>query len=205
MFMILIIVLLNLFISYWNAKQAGKVWAEVKAIGGWIRLVTWCAVIQSVIGFTFSYAIILGLGAHELGFLSAKALSFMMSFTYILIIVPALGSGLVLTINSWIQFSRDKSLSNLGVASYNTFAQAYNTYRAIQDIGPAFSEVLSGFGGLFDGDSDDEEDTMVKLAIGLVIVAALAGVVSTAVIVKRNAGTLPVSESVRESRALEYK
>lgn len=204
MFMILVIVLLNLFISYWNAKQAGKVWAEVKAIGGWIRLVTWCALIQSVIGFTFSYAIILGMGAHELGFLSAKALSFMMSLTYILIIVPALGSGLVITIQSWIQFSRDKSLSNLGAASYNTFAQAYNTYRAIQDIGPAFSEVLRGFGNLFD-DSRDDEDTMLKLAIGLVVVAALSGLVSTAVIVQRNAGTLPVSDRIRESRALEYK
>lgn len=38
MFMMLIIMLINLGISFYNARSAGQVWAESKAIGGWLRL-----------------------------------------------------------------------------------------------------------------------------------------------------------------------
>ena len=71
------------------------------------------------------------------GYLPPAMLGVMMNLIYIMIIVPLIGSGIFITIQSWIAFARDKSLSNLGVAGWNTFAQAYNTYNAIQSFGPA--------------------------------------------------------------------
>ena len=92
----------------------------------------------------------------------------MMNLTYVLIIIPALGSGFAITIHSWIAFAREKSLANLGMAGWNTFAQAYNTYNAVQNFGAAFSNVSESLGGLFSGDSDsDDASTMgLVLAIG---------------------------------------
>lgn len=204
MFMLLLVVILNLGISFWNARAAGQVWAESKGVGGWIRVIAWCAVIQATVGFTSSYAILLGFGMNELGYLPAKYFKLMMSMTYLLIIIPALGSGLIITIHSWIQLAREKSLANLGTTGWNTFAQAYNTYNAINGIGSAFGDVVDGLGGLFSSKDDEDSNGMAVLAIGLVILAALAGVATTYAIVKSYAGTLPVPESV-ERRKLAYR
>ena len=37
----LLIVAIGLGVAYWNARIAGKIWLESKAVGGWIRVVAW--------------------------------------------------------------------------------------------------------------------------------------------------------------------
>ena len=99
-------------------------------------------------------------------------LGVMMNLIYIMIIVPLIGSGIFITIQSWIAFARDKSLSNLGVAGWNTFAQAYNTYNAIQSFGPALDSVQQGLGGLFSDDGDSDNSTArVILLVAIVLLA----------------------------------
>ncbi len=204
MIMLFLLVLLNIGISFWNARQAGKAWAESKGAGGWIRIIVWCAAIQAAVGFTSSYAILLGTLAYQLGYLPPQAIQFMMSLTYILLIVPALGSGLAITIHSWIAFARDKSLANLGMAGWNTFAQAYNTYNAIENFGPALSNVMDGMGDVFSSDSDS--DSSMARVLVLVAIAVLAGLLTTSVIIQRYAASIPVSENVRYSRRdLEFR
>ncbi len=39
--MLILVLGLNLVISFLNARNVGRVWAETKAIGGWIRVVAW--------------------------------------------------------------------------------------------------------------------------------------------------------------------
>ena len=141
MLMLVLVLGLNLVISFLNARNVGHVWAESKAVGGWIRLLAWCGAIQSAAGFTFVYAVVVGYIAVSTGYLPTAMLGVMMNLIYIMIIVPLIGSGIFITIQSWIAFARDKSLSNLGVAGWNTFAQAYNTYNAIQSFGPALDSV----------------------------------------------------------------
>ena len=105
---------------------------------------------------------------------------------------------------SWIAFARDTSLSNLGVAGWNTFAQAYNTYNAIQSFGPALDSVQQGLGGLFSDDGDSDNST--ARVILLVAIVLLAGVLTTSVIVRRYEASLPVSEEIRRgTRDLEYR
>ena len=38
MLMLVLVLGLNLVISFLNARNVGRVWAESKAVGGWIRL-----------------------------------------------------------------------------------------------------------------------------------------------------------------------
>ncbi|WP_051635159.1 hypothetical protein [Selenomonas sp. ND2010] len=204
MAMLIGVMILNLVISFLNARNVGRIWAESKAVGGWIRLLAWCGAIQSAVGFTFVYAIVVSYIAVSTGYLPASMLGLLSSLIYLMIIVPAIGSGIIITIQSWINFAREKSLMNLGVAGWNTFAQAYNTYNAIQSFGPALDTVQEGLGGLFDGDGDSDNSTMRVLLLAAIIL--LAGVMTTTVIIRRYEASLPVSEAVRSgNRDLEYR
>ncbi len=204
MAMLIGVMILNLVISFLNARNVGRIWAESKAVGGWIRLLAWCGAIQSAVGFTFVYAIVVSYIAVSTGYLPASMMGVLSSLIYLMIIVPAIGSGIIITIQSWINFAREKSLMNLGVAGWNTFAQAYNTYNAIQSFGPALDTVQEGLGGLFDGDGDSDNSTMRVLLLAAIIL--LAGVVTTTVIIRRYEASLPVSEAVRSgNRDLEYR
>ena len=202
--MIFLILLLNLGISFFNARSVGKVWAESKAVGGWIRLLAWCGAIQAAVGFTFVYAYVVGFIAVTSGYLSASTMNIFSSLMYVMLIVPAIGTGIIITIQSWINFVREKSLMNLGVAGWNTFAEAYNMYNAVQSFGGALDTVQNGLGGLFDSDGDSDSST--ARVILLAAIALLAGVLTTSVIIRRYEATLPVSEEVRRgTRDLQFR
>lgn len=189
MFLFLLIILANLGISYWNAKQAGRVWAESKAVGGWVHTMTWCAAIQSAAGFTMVYAEIIAIVAYQMNYISGSTLELAFNLLYLMIILPILGTGFAITIQSWINVKREKSLANLGVAGWNTFATAYNTYGAIRNVGAAFDNVRKSFGDMKSSDDDNK-------ALVIVIVALLAGIITTMLIIRMNAGTLPVPDQV---------
>ena len=202
--MIFLILLLNLGISFFNARSVGKVWAESKAVGGWIRLLAWCGAIQAAVGFTFVYVYVVGFIAVTSGYLSASTMNIFSSLMYVMLIVPAIGTGIIITIQSWINFVREKSLMNLGVAGWNTFAEAYNMYNAVQSFGGALDTVQNGLGGLFDSDGDSDSST--ARVILLAAIALLAGVLTTSVIIRRYEATLPVSEEVRRgTRDLQFR
>ncbi len=204
MLLLIGVMILNLVISFLNARNVGRVWAESKAVGGWVRVLTWCGAIQSAVGFTFVYAIVIAYIAVSTGYLPPQMLNVLMSLVYLLIIIPAIGSGILITIQSWINFARDKSLMNLGMAGWNTFAQAYNTYNAIQSFGPALDTVQEGLGGLFDGDGDSDNSSLRVILLAAIVL--LAGVMTTTVIIRRYEASLPVSEEVRRgNRDLQYR
>lgn len=204
MLLLIGVMILNLVISFMNARNVGRVWAESKAVGGWVRVLTWCGAIQSAVGFTFVYAIVIAYIAVSTGYLPPQMLNVLMSLVYLLIIIPAIGSGILITIQSWINFARDKSLMNLGMAGWNTFAQAYNTYNAIQSFGPALDTVQEGLGDLFDGDGDSDNSSLRVILLAAIVL--LAGVMTTTVIIRRYEATLPVSEEVRRgNRDLQYR
>ena len=109
MLMLFLVLGLNLVISFLNARNVGRIWAESKAVGGWVRLLAWCGAIQSAAGFTFVYAVVVGYIAVSTGYLPAAMLGVMMNLICIMLIVPLIGSGIFITIQSWIAFARDKS------------------------------------------------------------------------------------------------
>lgn len=185
MLWIVLILALNLVISWWNARVCGQAWAEANALGGFGKVLIWSGAIQSAIGFSMIYIFLMaGLGAVT-GFLPAAIIKGMMSLWYLAIIVPALGTGLIITVHSWIAAYRERDFASIGTAAYNTIAQAHNMYGAIDGIGKA----LSGVGDLFDSD-----DPKAGIAIVLVIVALGGGILTTWALIRKYAGTLPLPQ-----------
>ncbi len=179
--------ILNLVISFLNARAAGQIWAESKAVGGWVRALVWSAVIQSAIGFTSVYAVIAAYIAVSVGYFTQEQAQMFSQGTYVLLIIPSIGSGLVITLQSWINLAREKSLRSLGIAGWNTFAQVYNTYRAVT----SFSSAFKGISGAFK--SRDRKNANVLI---LIILVAALGCLTTYGIVQKYAGTLGVPKDV---------
>jgi disulfide bond formation protein DsbB len=111
------------------------------------------------------------------------------------IIFPALGTGFIITIESWIAAYRDRRLMNIGLAAYNTFAQIHNTMGAINTIGPAFQAVGKMFASVAVGRGDAKGKVAilgVTIAIAVVGISLCAGAILTTVLIHRYAGTVPL-------------
>lgn len=191
---LIFIVVINLLISWFNAKSTGKIWLESKAVGGWVRLMAWCGAIISAVGFTYCYSIIITMGLLMTNTISEQIAQYVFNLTYLLVVVPIIGAGLIVTINSWIMFARERSLKNLGVASWNTFAQAFNMYNALDGVPSAFSSISDLFD--FDGDSDNAKSMIV---IAIVLFAVVGGIATTMYIMQKEYGQLGVSQEIRDS------
>jgi len=91
---------------------------------------------------------------------------------------------------------RERRLADLGLAAYNTFAQAHNMLSAIDSIGPALQSVGDMLPSAISDDRDDVATTAGKvgLLIALLVASAAvsAGVILTIVLIRRYAGTLPL-------------
>ena len=187
---LIVLLVINLGISYWNARVCGKVWNDAKALGGWLKLVVWSGAIQSAVGFSSVLLAILGYGAHVAGYLPAKAAHGMLSLWYLLVIIPVLMSGWIITVQSWISLARDRSLMNMASTGWNTYASISNTVDAFTSIGGAVKGVKNLFSEV-DDDSSAPGLAIVVAAVGLVLCSVFGGALLTACIIQANKGTLP--------------
>lgn len=180
------LLLLNFGISWFNARSVGHSWADSKAIGGWPRLITWCAAIMSAAGFTWCYLIVLAMIAGATGLLAFEYVRVALEVGYLIIFLPILGSGLGIWIDSLTTAWRRRDAVSIGAAGWNTFAQVHNTYEAVSAI-PGIFEHL---GDVFEGsDSDDVKGKALLLVLLLVLLALCAGVFTTVAIVRTTART----------------
>lgn len=183
-FMFFILFIINLVISAYNAWSVGKSWADVQAIGsGWQKIVVISAFIMSGCGFTWCYLIVFALIGNGLGYLDMETVTMVLYLGYAVIILPVLGSGAAIWIDSVTTAYRHRDLGSVGTAAWNTFAQAHNTYRAIRDLGT----VLKALGQFFKGGRSKGKAQL--LVIVLVVIALLLGFITTYVIVMMSAGS----------------
>ena len=192
-----LILALNFGISWWNARTCGRAWVESKAVGGGIRVLVWCGAIQSAIGFSsvFLFPLIFVANALFPDYFTDEYLNGALSLWYLTIIFPALGTGFIITIESWIAAYRQHSVANLGVAAYNTLAQVHNTMAAIDGLRPAFESVGKMFASAMSGRGDARGKAAIlglMIAILVVGLALAAGSILTAVLIHRYAGTVPL-------------
>ena len=183
----------NLGISWYNAKLCGRVWAEAKALGGWPWFLAWCGAVMAACGFTDCYLILLGSIAHGLGYLPEKYLELSFKLGYLLTLLPVLGSGLVIWANSLILAWRERDLKSAGFAAWNTLAMAHNAFDAVTSAPEAFNDLLEAFanrksGGDSDWGKGDTENKLLFLAVLLALFALFAGVMTTVLIIKAQAG-----------------
>jgi len=208
--LIFFILVLNFGLSWWNAYAVGRVWAETKAYGGFARLVAWSGAIMSACGFTYVYVIILGVGFQAIApfFLEPEQIARLPRYTeaifslgYVMIILPVIGSGLIIAVHSWMVAWRERTFSSGTVATYNTLADVYNIYQAVSYTPKA----LGNISGIFGGD-DDDDNGLVAIVVILVLCAAIGGVVTTVIILRRAAkmSAREGSRKIRDLRQAEF-
>lgn len=190
---IFLILLLNLGISFWNAKAVGNAWVEAKHAGGWNYFMCWMGALMSALGFTYCYSIIAIFGAVAAGYLDIRAAEAALSLSYLLVIPGVLFAGYAIMLDSWARAYRERSIASVGIAGYNTFANIYNTYNAIKDVPDAWHNVTDFF-------KNSDDDSGKALILLLVVAAALAGFITTYFIVTTTAANdepLPTFQPAR--------
>jgi hypothetical protein len=193
---VILVWVVNFGISIWNAYAVGKAWVETKYSGGWPRFVAWAGAVMSASGFSWCYLIILTYAGYQLGWLDNDHVSMAMSLGYILLIPAVLSSGMVITLDSWARTYRRTTLMNLGRSAWNSYAQIHNTFHAIGDMDKAFGNVIDGLSAKGSGGGDKKGGALVFILVFvLVMLALISGVLTTAVIISRVAGTTPLPEA----------
>lgn len=183
MFVVFGLLLLNFAISFLNAWGCGRTWDETKDEGGIPHFLNWCAATMSACGFTWCYTILFAMiGAvipitQEDGttamLLDEESVQAVLELGYVVVILPVLGSGLALTVNSWNRFWQRRSLGSGVEAGYNTFAQVHNTYNAVRALPSIFDHL-----GEFFGDSE-KKDFRGVLVLIIVAVGLFGGILTT--------------------------
>jgi hypothetical protein len=93
---LILLLLLNFVISWFNAWSVGRSWAETKAFGGLPRFFAWCGSVMSACGFTWCYLVLLVIINHAIPWkyqLPPKYEEAMFRLGYLMIILPVIGSG----------------------------------------------------------------------------------------------------------------
>lgn len=177
--LLIAILLLNTGISWWNCYAVGSSWDEAKIAGGFTYLLCWCGAVQSAVGFSMLLVMLEILVVSMTGKLPPEAINAIGGLWYLAIVVPAIGTGIIITLHSWQVAIRDRSAGNLASAAYNTFATAHNLYSAIEDVPKAWSGVGEFFGDAFKGSDSDGKGKLALLVILLVVLALVGGVLIT--------------------------
>lgn len=192
---------INFGISVWNAYAVGKVWVEAKHEGGWHRFMCWMGAIMSACGFTWCYLSFLALSASYFHWISEQQTIIALDLGYVLLIPFMLFAGYAITLDSWAQAYRQGGFWNYGAAAWNTYASIHNTFSAWQNLGSAFTSLGGFFGGSNKSrNNDNNSPSGLVVVILLVALALFGGVLTTATIIRRVAGTesLPQEEGMRD-------
>lgn len=167
-FLFLIILALNIAISFWNARVCGLIWEDAKREGGWTIVLAWSGLIQSAIGFSMIFIFGEAMIAAGMGY--PKVAKAMASLWYIAIIVPLIGTGLIITVHSVIVAWKERDFSSIATAAWNVGATAHNLYEAPGALPAAWDAITS----VTSASSDDEDASPLSQLIGPLIALAVA-------------------------------
>ncbi|MDR0886054.1 MAG: hypothetical protein LBN22_06825 [Clostridiales Family XIII bacterium] len=181
------LLIINFVISWFNAKNTGKIWTESKHIGGAMRVTAIAGYTMAIAGFTLVYVMILMIivsyAGPATGYMSASQASYLTSLigdmSYILIATAIIPSGIIITINSIISFWRRKSLVGGGIAAWNTIATARNVMNATRAMPSAFGRIIEAT------KKQRGNGAILMLALAIVLLAVLGGYFTASAIVKK--------------------
>jgi hypothetical protein len=131
---VIVIWVLNLFLSIWNAYTTGKVWVEARHAGGGRRFMAWMGYLMASLGFSWNILLLAALVLRSTGVMTHPQVELFIDTGYVLVIPGFLFSGYAIMFQSWANAYRNHSVRNMGVAAYNTFANLYNAYSAINSF-----------------------------------------------------------------------
>ena len=189
--LIWLIVAVNLWISWHNAKVIGLDWIESKYIGGWVRFMCWMGWLQSALGFTWCYVLIGVVCARGGGYINAATADSTINLGYVVLFPGLFISGTFIWIESLVIAWRRRDLPSIATASWNTFAEIHNAYSAVEGMGGALKSVGSLFS---DSDEDDIKGIAIVAVISIVLAALAGGFLTTELIRRHYAGSRPLPE-----------
>lgn len=201
MLAIIFLLLVNLLISWGNAKSAGRYWTESKELGGFFWLYVWIGYIMSIAGFTMVYGYLLLVAlpyilplVRETSPETIMAIQQLASDAlYVLVCMAVIPTGFLVWFQSVANFWEKKTVPNAIAAGWNTYAQVRNTVTAAREMPSAIGRLAEA---LFGGKGKKKADTYVILAAFFVVItAALAGFFTASAILKK---------ADREYDAFEY-
>lgn len=198
--MIWLIYFLNLGISVLNAWSCGRSWNETKRAGGFAHFMNWMGATMAACGFTWCLLVLTTqVGIHIPGkyHLPANYANGTMALGYLVLIVPIIGSGLAITIQSWAYFWKERNFKNGAVAGWNTFAQVYNVVEAARGIPMALQIVGELFNPKTIAEDDGIKTYAVKVVIGLVVFSLVGGILTTVWIISATAKGVAYEEMER--------
>jgi len=188
MLVVILMLALNFAISWSNASICGRYWSESKREGGSLRVYMVCGYIQSIFGFTMVYAYTLLLIAPvfmQMRGMDAETIYYFQdlasNLTYLVVVFPILSSGLFIWIKGILITWENRTVSNIIVSGWNTYAMVHNTVSAYRNVPSAFGKVVEAF---FGGKRKKGKETIVLLAVFLVILALLGGYFTASTILK---------------------
>lgn len=196
---------INFIISWVNAWSCGRGWAESKRAGGLYHFMNWMGAIMSACGFTWCYLVILTLAGqaippsvvyhgHSLH-LPDRYATAIFGIGYLMIIVPVIGSGIAITIQSWAYFWKERNFRSGAVAGWNTFADIYNIYEACHAVPEIFGFLKDLWGS--EDESPDVKTFIFGLLIAAAVVCVVGGILTTAAIIRTTARNVARAEMPR--------
>jgi hypothetical protein len=203
--MILLLLFVNFVISVFNSWSVGRSWAETRSVGGLPRFMAWMGATMASVGFSWCYLVIIAFAAGPDGFhrLSPKYVQAMFSLGYLALIIPCTGSGLAITVDSWMYFWKRRTFGSGAAAAWNSFADVYNIYEATQAIPSAWNSVAGVFfpsksSSSSSSSSSNDDDNGAAIVFILVVCALLAGVLTAVAIIRT------VSQATVNKRYFDY-
>jgi hypothetical protein len=175
---LLLFLAINTVIATWNAYVVGRMWPLAQGFGA--SLLCWCGLIQSVVGY--SSAILLGIlfGVLHFEVLDMEYAKYVVDLWYLVIIFPAIGSGICIWLHSVQAMVRNPGFGSFLTAGWNSYAMYHNVSGAIAHV----PEAASGVGELFKAlgetkGSGGKDGALVILVIVIVAVTLLLSVLLT--------------------------
>lgn len=194
-FFLILILVLNVAISWWNCYVVGSAWKDAKVFGSRFDMaLLYSAAFQSVAGFSvpillaLTWVVTAWMGSGNDPSLTQSEIKQVwegvFSLWYVGMIIPIVGTGMIIWVHSVKVAYEQRDLASIGVAGYNTIAQISNTVSMFNNLGPA----MDGVGSLFKGNS---KNTLPLLVIMLVIVALLSSLLLTVHLIQYYAKRAP--------------
>src|SRR5262245_40972448 len=181
---VVILLVINFAISWFNAYSVGRSWADSKVIGGWLRFMVWCGAVMSASGFTWCYLVGFALIGTSTDLLPMKYIQVALELGYVVVILPTLGSGIAIWMDSVTTAWRRRDTASAAVAAWNTYAMAHDTCEAATILPRVFKDLYRSFSV---ADEDDKEGLPFLLATLTVFLVLSLGVITTAAIVRSTA------------------
>lgn len=200
MFMIFAILLLNTVVWYVNSTNVGRFWSERHQLPGWTQFMLWCGAIMAVCGLTSVLVTVITLAMYDLHAFEFLAMQLfeveltprdveglvmsVFNAAYLGIVFPVIGSGLAITINSWIVAAARRDAVSIGIGIYNTGAQIHNMVSAARHVPEAFEGLGNWFKDL-EIDSDNAKGYALLTLFLLPLIVSLGLAILLTVLVMR--------------------